>query len=183
MTLSKQTVVLGIDDAKIFQLTADDASSLTYDSAIDVPGIQQIMLSPSFTEKGLKGDEKIMDYYIKLDLIQWAFHSAKISLDVLAILEGGTITSTGSTPNQVHTYNVKDTSTPQYFKLEAKASYSAGEVGDFHLKLYKCKANNVDIEYSTQSYAIVSASGLAIPTIHDGNIKDYIINETAASIS
>ena len=183
MTLSKQTIVLGIDDAKIFELTADTAGSLTYGSAVDVPGIQNVQLSPAFTEKGLKGDEKIMDYYIKLDLIHWAFHSAKVSLDVLAILEGGSISSTGTTPNEVHTYSVSDSSTPKYFKLEAKANYSAGEVGDFHLKLYKCKANSVDVQYSTQDYAIVSASGIAIPTINNSKIKDYVINETATAIS
>ncbi len=183
MTLSKQTIVLGIDDAKIFELTEDSASTLTYGSAVDVPGIQKVDLSPSFTERGLKGDEKIMDYYINLDLIHWAFHSAKISLDVLAILEGGTITTTGTTPSQVHTYTIGSSSTPKYFKLEGKANYSAGEVGDFHFKLYKCKANNLEVEYSTQDYAIVSASGLAIPTIYDSKIKEYIINETATSIS
>lgn len=183
MTLSKQTIVLGIDDAKIFELTEDSASALTYGSAVDVPGIQNIQLSPSFTEKGLKGDEKIMDYYIKLDLIHWSLHSAKVSLDVLSILEGGSITSSGTTPNEVHTYTVKDSSIPKYFKLEAKANYSAGEVGDFHLRLYKCKANSVEVQYSTQDYAIISASGIAIPTTNNGNIKDYVINETAAAIS
>lgn len=183
MTLSKQTVILGVDDAKIFELTADNASSLTYGSAIDVPGIQKIDLTPKFTEKGLKGDEKILDYYVHLDLIAWEFHSAKVSLDVLAILEGGTITTSGTTPNQSHTYNVKDTSTPKYFKFEAKANYTAGEVGDFHVKLYKCKATSVDVDHTTQDYAIVSARGIAIPTTNNGNIKDYVINETSTAIS
>jgi hypothetical protein len=183
MTLSKQTVVLGIDDAKIFQLTADTASALTYGSPIDVPGIQKIDLTPKFTEKGLKGDEKILDYYVNLDLIAWEIHSAKVSLDVLEILEGGTTVTTGTTPNQVHTYTVKDTSNPKYFKIEAKASYTAGEAGDFHMRLFKCKATSVDIDYTTQDYAIVSASGIAIPTTNNGNIKEYVINETATAIS
>ena len=183
MTLSSQAIVLGIDDAKIFQLTQDDSSALSYATAVDVPGIQQVHLSPTFTEKGLKGDEKILDYYIKLDLIHWSFNSAKVSLDVLAILEGGTTTSSGTTPNQVNTYSLNTSNTPKYFKLEAKANYTAGEAGDFHLRLYKCKANSVDIKYSTQDYAIVSASGIAIPTTNNGNIKDYIINETSTAIS
>ena len=32
-------------------------------------------------------------------------------------------------------------------------------------------------------YAVVSASGIAIATTHDGSIKDYVINETVAAIS
>jgi hypothetical protein len=183
MTLSKQTILLGVDDAKIFELTADTSSALTYGSAIDVPGIQKIDLTPKFTERGLKGDEKILDYYVHLDLIAWEIHSAKISLDVLAILEGGTITSSGTTPNQSNTYTVKDSSTPKYFKIEAKANYTAGEVGDFHMRLFKCKATSVDIDYTTQDYAIVTARGIALPTVNNGNIKEYVINETATAIS
>lgn len=183
MTLSKQTIVLGIDDAKIFELTEDSSSVLTYGAAIDVPGIQKIEMTPRITEKGLSSDEKILDYYVKMDYISWAFYSAKISLEALAILEGGTITTTGTTPSQVHTYSISGSSAPKYFKFEAKANYSAGEVGDFHLRLYKCKANNVDVQYTASDYAIVSASGMAIATTHDGRIKDYVINETAAAIS
>ena len=183
MTISKQTIVIGIDDAKIFELTADSSSALTYAAAIEAPGIQKIELAPSVTEKGLNHDEKVLDYYVKTDYFAWAINSAKISLDVLAILEGGTVTTTGATPNQVYTYSINESSVPKYFKLEAKANYSAGEIGDFHLKLYKCKANNIDVLYSANDYAIVSASGVAIATTHDGSIKDYVINETATAIS
>lgn len=181
MTLSKQTIVIGIDDAKIFELTQDDGNALTYGAAIDVPGIQKIEMTPNITEKALRSDEKVLDYYVKMDCISWAFYSAKISLEVLAILEGGTISTTGSSPNQEHTYSINGV--PKYFKFEAKANYSAGEVGDFHQRLYKCKTNNVDVQYTASDYAIVSASGVAIPTTHDGRIKDYVINETAAAIS
>lgn len=180
---SKQTIVIGIDNAKVFELTADNSSSLTYGTAIDASGLQKIEITPSSTEKGLKTDEKVLDYYVKTDYFYWAFNSAKISLDLLAILEGGTVTATGTTPNQVYTYSINDSSVPKYFKLEAKANYSAGEVGDFHLRLYKCKANNIDIQYSANDYAIVSATGVAIATTHDGRIKDYVINETATTIS
>lgn len=102
---------------------------------------------------------------------------------MLAVLEGGNVTTTGTAPNQVYTYSIDKTSVPQYFKLEAKANYTAGAAGDFHLKMYKCKANNIDIQYLANDYAIVSATGVAIATTNNGKIKDYVINETAAAIS
>jgi len=183
---SKQTIIIGIDDAKIFELTADSDSSgdnvLTYATAIEVPNIQKMELTDVVTEKPLSKDEQVFDYSVKRDYIAWAFQSAKISLDALAILEGGAVTTTGVTPNQVNTYSITESSIPKYFKLEAKANYSAGEVGDFHLKLYKCKANNIDIQYVANDYAIVSVTGVAIPTKHDGRIKDYVINETPSEI-
>lgn len=180
MAISKQTIVLGIDDAQIFELTQDDGNALVYGTAIDVPGIQKIEIAPSTTEKGLSKDEQVLDYYVKTDYFYWAFNSAKISLDVLAILEGGTITTTGTS---AYTYSITESSVPKYFKLEAKANYSAGEVGDFHLRLYKCKANNIDIQYQASDYAIVSATGVAIATTHNGSMKDYVINDTATAIS
>lgn len=183
MSISKQTIVLGLDNTKIFELTADSSSALTYATAIEVPGIQKIEIAHNATEKALSSDEKVLDYYVKTDYFNWAFNSAKISLDALAILEGGTVTATGTTPNQVYTYSINESSVPKYFKLEAKANYTAGENGDFHLKLYKCKANNIDILYSASDYAIVSATGVAIATTHDGSIKDYVINETATAIA
>lgn len=177
---SKQTIVIGIDDAKIFELKPVNDSSgspLVYEAAIEVPNIQKIELTDVVTEKPLSKDEQVLDYSIKRDCIAWAFQSAKISLDALAILEGGTLT-----PSAPYVYSVTESSAPKYFKFEAKANYSAEEVGDFHLKLYKCKANNIDIQYVANDYAIVSATGVAIPTKHDGRIKDYVINETPSEI-
>lgn len=183
MALSKQSVILGVDDVKIFEVTADTSSALTYGTAQDVPGIQRINLSPNFTEKGLKGDGKILDYYIQLDTIGFSFESAKVDLEVLAILEGGSLVSSGTSPNEVHTYTVGASSTPKYFKLEGKTNYTGGAAGDFHFSLFKCRANSVVVEYKTQDYAIVSVVGIAIPTTNNGNIKEYRINETAATIN
>lgn len=180
MTLSTQTITLGIDDAKIFELnTDDDEHGLTYYPAVSVPAMQKIEIAQSVTETALKRDEKILDYYVKLDCNNWAFSNTKISLEALTILEGGTVTTTETS----HTYSITSSSVPKYFKLEAKANYTAGEVGDYHLRLYKCKANNIDVQYMASDYAVVSATGVAIETKHDGSIKDYIINETATAIS
>lgn len=175
---SKQTIVIGIDDAKIHELIAD-GSTLTYSTtAIEDLNIQKMKLTDVVTEKPLSKDEKVLDYYVKRDYIAWAFYSAKISLDALAVLEGGTVS--GSAP---YTYSLSKSSEPKYFKFEATANYSAGENSSFNLTLYKCKANNVDVQYVANDYAIVSASGVAIPTKCGGLIKDYVINETSTAIS
>lgn len=186
-SLSKQSVILGVDDVKISELTTDTSLELDYGTALDVPGIQRINLSPNFTEKGLKGDGKILDYFIQLDTIGFSFDSAKVDLSVLAILEGGTIstTKTGTAPDEVetvHKYSVGADSTPKYFKIEGKTNYTGGEAGDFHFTLFKCRANSVTVEYKTQDYAIVSVTGIAIPTTNNGQIKEYVINKVASEI-
>lgn len=182
MTLSKQPILLGLDDAKIFELTADTSSSLTYGTAIDVPSLQNISLSNNYNSKTLYSDEKVTDYYSNLESIYWSINSAKVSLDVLAILEGGSVTQTGTTPNQVNTYTLSKSSMPKYFKLEGKVNYSSGEVGDYHMRLYKCKVASLNVEFKNQNYAIVSASGIAVATLNNSKIREDIINETAVSI-
>lgn len=179
-TLSKQTTLLGIDDVKISALAQDDSVDLDYASALDVPGIQRIDLSPNFTEKGLKGDGKILDYFIQLDTIGFSFDNAKVDLEVLAILEGGSLES--SADGEKHTYTVSTDSTPKYFKLEGKTNYTGGEAGDFHFTLFKCRANSVVVQYKTQDYAIVSVTGIAIPTTNDSKIKEFVINKTPQEV-
>jgi hypothetical protein len=183
-TLTKQSVVLGIDDVKISEILEDTSDDLDYGTALDVPGIQRINMSPNFTEKGLKGDGKILDYFIELDTIGFSFDNAKVDLNVLAVLEGGTITTENEGVNEIkHTYTVDKNSTPKYFKLEGKTNYTGGEAGDFHFVLHKCRANSVVVEHKTQDYAIVSVTGIAIPTTNDGKIKTFEYNKTAQEIA
>lgn len=183
-SLSKQSVILGVDDVKISTLTQDDSLDLNYSTLVDVPGIQRINLSPNFTEKGLKGDGKILDYFIQLDTIGFSFDSAKVDLNVLSILEGGDIeTVTTDAGETAHKYSLGAESTPKYFKLEGMTKYTGGEAGDFHFTLFKCRANSVVVEYKTQDYAIVSVVGIAIPTTNDGKIKEFVINKTATPIA
>jgi hypothetical protein len=181
MALTSNTKAFGIDDAKISGITVDNATALTYETGIDVPGIQAIGMSPSYIEKDLKGDEKTLDYYTKLESIEWNFTHAKVDLAVLEIIMGGTLASGGTAPASTETLSLKGADIPGYFKLEGQVKYT--DAGDLHLVLYKCKANKVDIEFKNEEYAVISASGKAIPTIKDDKVWDIVINETAVAIS
>lgn len=180
MPLAKESVILGIDDAKMFPLTTDDSTELAYGAAVDIPGVTSLKLSPKFVEKELRGDESILDQYSKLDYIDWSFENSVMSLDALAILLGGAVTASGVTPNRSQTYKLNKSHKPGYFKIEGKSDYA--DVGDAHAVLYKCKANKVDYSFVGEDYAKVSAAGKAIPTKYNGDIKDIVFNETAVDI-
>lgn len=96
MTVQKETKVLGINDAKLFELLTDTSGALAYGDAVDVPGIRRMRVSPNFIEKELKGDEAVLDTYSKLESIDWSFENAKLSLDALAILLGGEVAAGGA---------------------------------------------------------------------------------------
>ena len=84
MPLAKESVILGINDAKIFPILVDDSTTLTYGTAVDVPGITSLKLTPTFIEKQLKGDESVIDTYAKLEQIDWSIEHGVVSLDALA---------------------------------------------------------------------------------------------------
>ena len=179
--LTRESVVLGINDAKIFPITKDDSTSLTYGAAIDVPGIRSLKVTPTFIEKQLKGDETVIDTYAKLEQIDWSIEHGVISLDALAVMVGGAVQAGGTSPKQNQTYSLTKDDLPKYFKLEAKIDYA--DVGDVHFVLYKCKCTSYDVTLQGEEYATISASGKAIPTMKDGKVKDIIFNETAVDIS
>ena len=79
--LAKESVILGINDAKIFPIITDDASTLTYGAGVDVPGITSLKLTPTFIEKQLKGRSGVDTY--KLEQIDWSIEHGVVSLDAL----------------------------------------------------------------------------------------------------
>lgn len=181
VAIAKESVLLGLDDCKISPLTVDNADTLTYGTAIDVPGITQLELSPTFMEKQLKGDESVLDTYSKLEQIDWSIEHGKISLDALALWIGGAVVAGGVTPNQTQTFTLKNTDLPGYFKLEAKTDYA--DVGDAHFILFKAKCTSFSFTIQGEEYATISASGKAIGTLKDKKIKDIVFNETAVDIT
>ena len=183
MPLATETVVLGINDCKIGKLTADSGAAPTYDTLKDVPGITSLKLTPTFVEKELKGDESIIDKYSRLEKIDWSIEHAKISLDVYAIMQGGTVTASGTAPNQKQVYDLLSTDLPSYFKLEGQISYADTGIGDIHVLLHKCKATKVDLEFKTEEYAVISASGTAIGTASNKKVLSMTFNETKTAIA
>lgn len=181
MPVTKETKMLGINDLKIAKITADTTTSITFGTLVDIPGIQTLSLTPSFIEKDLRGDEAVLDRYTKLDYISWTINNALMSLDALAIFFGGTITTSGTGATEKNVFTVLSTDIPQYFKLEGQTKYT--DAGDVHIVLFKCKASKVDYELKGEDYAMVSASGIAIPTINNGKVKEITFNATATPIA
>lgn len=199
MAATKETKILGINDLKICMIAEDTntggagegdyrlASTGGSADIIDVKGIQTLALTPTFIEKDLRGDEVVLDRYTKLDSINWSFTNAIMSLDALQLLLGGQTVASGTGTDESQTFTLRGLDLPKYFYLEAQSLYS--DAGDVHVVLYKCKASKVDYELKGEDYAVVSVSGMAIPTTHafgsayGGKVKDVVINETAKAIN
>jgi hypothetical protein len=94
---------------------------------------------------------------------------------------GGTITETGTTPNQKKTFAKVGTDSRPYFQVEGQAISDSG--GDFHVLLYKCRATGeLSGELADGAFWLTGASGRALPNAA-GKLYDMIQNETAVAVT
>lgn len=187
MTISHVSKLYAVEDAKIYELTADPAGgSPTYGAAIDIPGVKTVGIGGSVNNTTLRGDNSMLDSFSVLESVEVSMEWAKISLDAQALMLGGTVTDTGTTPNELATMARARTDRLKYFKLEAKTPADGVDPvgGDAHLVFYKCilsgfpESGLAEEDFQTQSVSL-----MAVPLISDDAWWDVVINETAAALS
>lgn len=188
MALAHFSKLFAVEDAKIAKLTADPSGgSATYGSLIDVPGIKDIQLSGTVEAKELRGDNSLLDARSVLKSLTMTINHAKISLDVLPILIGGTTADSGTTPNQAVTFDLAGTDTPNYFKFEAKTPTDGVDFigGDGHIRLHKCVVSGLpDIGFAEEDYRIVGFSAVTSPLLATGRKwLTVVLNETTVTIT
>ena len=101
MALKTVTKLFGVDDAKLFPVLTDTEDEFTCGEGIDLPGVRQISLTYEIEEKNLTGDEKVLDVSNKIKSITFNMEYAKLSLEVLAQLTGGSYSKTGTGDDEV----------------------------------------------------------------------------------
>lgn len=187
MALAHVTKLYGVVDGKIAKLTADPAGgSATYGSLIDVPGIKTIAITGTVDTKQLRGDNAKLDQFSVLSDISATVTHAKISLDAFAVMVGGAVADTGTTPNQKATYDLLGTDSMNYFKLEGVTPLGGVDVvgGDFHYVLHKLILTAYPEEgFAEEDYKIISFTASASPRIADSKWIQKVFNETAAAIA
>lgn len=187
MPISHFSKEFAIEDAKIAKLTADPSGgAATYATIIDVPGIKEVTLSGTVESKELRGDNALLDARSVFKSLSISVKHAKVSLDVLPVLLGGTTTDSGTTPNQKVTYDLLGTDTPNYFKFEAKTPTDGGDVigGDVHIVVHKCVVSGLpDIGFAEEDYRTVGFDAVCSPLLATSRKwLTVIFNETAAAI-
>lgn len=188
MPIQRFTQVYGIQDAKIAPLTSDPASgSPTYGALIDVPGIKSMEISGDVEVKTLRGDNTKLASNSALTNVQVSVTHAKVSLDVLKAILGGTVTDSGTTPAQSTRWDLggADATFPA-FKLEGVTPQNGTDLigGDYHVVLHKLTvASFPDLGFAEEDYRIASFTANADPLISTGDWISIVLNETAVAIS
>lgn len=186
MPVDHSSKIYAVSDAKIGKVTADPSGgTTTYASLIDVPGIKEAGIGGDVNSVELRGDNTSLDYNATLGALTLSVTHAKVSLDVLPVLLGGTTTDSGAGSTEVATYVQTNTNTFNYWKFEAKTPTNGADPtgGDLHVVLYKCILTSFpEIGFAEEDYQILSFEARAVPRLSDGKIFDIVLNETAAAI-
>ena len=187
MTLATQQKPFGLRDVKI-KLWTDGALG----SATDLPDSQIFKFADSATFKEMRGDDTVSAIKESEQKIEWELEAGGISLDAYKILCGGTIATSGTTPNAIQAFKKKSTDTRPYFLVEGQAISESG--GDFHGRVFKAKCTGLDGQLGDGEFWISKCKGEAIAItqaeataigggVQAADIYHFVANETAIAIS
>lgn len=167
MALKTVTKLFGVDDAKLFPVTEDSEAQFVCGEGIDLPGVRQISLTYEIEEKSLTGDEKVLEVSNKIKSVTFNMEYAKLSLEVLAQLTGGTYKTTGEDDSAVGSYTFGGGDLPNYFQLKAQILDTSNDGGDVHFCIYKAKATAIPINGVQNDFATLTFDGKGVYTEHE----------------
>lgn len=177
MPLTTIPLPFGLRDVKVRQLTGE-----TPGTSVDLPNGRTFSFSEAEDFEELRGDDGLVAVRGLGPSVDWELEGGGISLDAVAIMFGGTVTTTGTTPNQVKLYRKAGTDARPYFQVEGQAISDSG--GDFHVVLYRCRSTGeLSGELSDGSFWLTGASGRALPRASDARLYDMVQNETTTAIT
>lgn len=182
MPLTTIPLPYGLRDVRVTPYTTDAATALG--TAVDLPYGQTFSFSESEDFEDLRGDDKLIATHGQGAEIEWELEAGGISLEALKIFAGGTISESGTTPNQIKTFQKKVTDNRPYFKAEGQAISDSG--GDFHCIVYKCKVtDSIEGEFADGSFYVSKMKGKGLPATLTGKVDvlyEFVQNETATAI-
>ncbi len=144
------TVTRGLNDLKIYPLDEDGELG----TAIDQPGAQSLSWSADADSDEVEGDDKIYAKAFGPKSGEATLTVAAVSLPVLAAIQGGTVTTTGTAPNTVSKLDETGQASDAHFALKAQAKGKGpGEAGSaYRVTLHDCQGQSPSEELGQSAW-------------------------------
>lgn len=182
MPLTTHPLPYGLRDVRLTPFTT--AAATAYGTGVDLPVSRTFSFSETEDFEELKGDDTTVASHGAGPTMEWDLESGGLPLDAYVIMAGGTVGTTGTTPNQIKRYTKLATDARPYFKAEGQAISDSG--GDVHGIVYKCKADgSLEGEMGNGAFFLTKASGKGYGSTVAadlGKLYDFVQNETAVAI-
>jgi hypothetical protein len=177
MTALGNTLPFGLRDVKLWPLDATGARG----TAVDLPASQTFSFKETTSSAQLQGDDVIMASHTYNPVVEWELDAGGYSLEAYAVLAGGTVTSSGTTPAQVKTWSKLTSDDRPYFEVEGQAISDSG--GDMHCVVYRCKCDgDLDGKFDNGNFAITKATGKGYGRLDNEKLYDFVQNEGVTPI-
>lgn len=186
MALSHFSKVFAVKELKIAKLLTDPtgAPPATYGTSVALVGSKKLTISGNVNSKFLRGDNRLLDADAVLDNVTATVDYAKLSLDAMAVMFTTAVVDSGTTPNQLATWQMANTDTMNYFKIEGRASGADPTAGDVLFSLWKCKiASFPTIGLNEEDYQLSALSLVVVPRLADNFWVNVVIRETAVVLT
>jgi hypothetical protein len=175
--------MMELREVSVARMESDLATAPTYGTGVRLDAAVKLTVQPKTESKELNGDSVLQDVYARTTAVDLDIEVGLLSLDGYQIMVGGSVTTTGTTPNQKVVYSLKASDwSPPYFKLEGRWTYAGVGIGDAHVILYKCKVTDapaIELNDASGNFGTVKFKASALPATADGSWFDIVLNETA----
>lgn len=180
MALASPALPYGLRDLKVATLTGAG----TKGTLVDLPNAQTLEFNETTSNQQLRGDDAVKAQRTTVEAVEWTLAAGGISLEACVVMFGGSITSSGTTPNEKKVWKRQDTDNYPDFFLEGQAMSESG--GDHHTTIYRAQANSLSGTHQDQEFWVTNAEGTGIGSLNAttlGRVWDMTHNETATAIA
>lgn len=176
-----ESLPYGLRDIKVATLTSAGVKG----ASVDLPVARTLSFEEAEEFQTLRGDDKVRATRGSGPSVEWDLEAGGICLEALVVINGGTLTITGTGATVVRKYQKKATDARPEFYTEGQALSEAG--GDVHAVLYRCKSTGgVSGEFADGAFYVQAASGEAYPSLATGSLDalyDIVENTTTTAIA
>lgn len=184
MALNTIPLPYGLREIKVTAFT-DDTATVLAASSIKFPNARTLSFSETEEFEELRGDDKLVSVHGRGAQVEWEMEGGGFSFEAVRAMYGGTIQTTGVSPNQVKTFDKSANDQRPFFKAEGRAISDSG--GDFHTLLWRCRAtDNLEGELADGAFWLTGASGTGLPSLVPATLDkvySFVQNETAMAIA
>lgn len=183
MPLTTIPLPYGLREVKITPFT-DATRTVLAGSSIKFPNMQTFSFAETEEFQELRGDDTLVAVHGSGASVEWELEGGGMSFEAMSAMYGGTLSTTGVTPNQVKTWDKLTMDIRPYFKVRGRAVSDSG--GDVHCVVHACKAtDNMEGEFADGEFWISGASGTGLGSLVVADLSkvySFIHNETATAV-
>lgn len=129
-------IARGLNDLAVYVLGAADAPG----SKVDVPGARSFEFSTETDSDTIEGDDTILAVAYSAKRGTGSMEMAKANLTARAAMFGGTATTSGTTPNEVTTWEESSAANTIWLQIKAQATAVDKSGSAYEVTLHKAKA-------------------------------------------